>query len=212
VVELLAACQKYDMAGIQSSIRTEIKSWGPVVLTGTVAYRAYAISSSAKLLPEMETSARHTLDFLMTLEYLSDELSLFEGWALRDLVRYRKRCRDSLISCLESLLDSRLPPSDIWVGCPNTIQSYLAGWLHSLLSQHLKSLKGAFTRTFPRPSSFCTEYLGALQGHISRYDCSFCSKVHIMNGETYREQVETKLTKALDEVSTQYLLFVKSQS
>src|SRR6266581_5857274 len=31
-VELLAACQKYDMASVQSSIHTEIKSWGPVVL------------------------------------------------------------------------------------------------------------------------------------------------------------------------------------
>ncbi|KAH9020938.1 hypothetical protein EDB85DRAFT_1831128, partial [Lactarius pseudohatsudake] len=103
-LELLAASQKYDMASIQSSIRTEIKSWGPIVLTGTVAYRAYAISSSAQLHPEMGTSARFTLDFPMTLEDLSDELSLFEGWALRDLVRYRKRCRDGLVSTLQSFL------------------------------------------------------------------------------------------------------------
>ncbi|KAH9174329.1 hypothetical protein EDB89DRAFT_2094057 [Lactarius sanguifluus] len=58
-LELLAASQKYDMASIQSSIRTEIKSWGPIVLTGTMAYRAYAISSGAKLHPEMGTSARY---------------------------------------------------------------------------------------------------------------------------------------------------------
>ncbi len=119
-VELLAACQKYDMAGAQSSIRTEIKSWGPVVLTGMVAYRAYAISSNAKLLPETETFARHTLDFPMTLEYLSDELPLFAGWALRDLARYRKRCRDALVSTLQSFLDSAAlstiePMTQIWV-------------------------------------------------------------------------------------------------
>ncbi|KAF8262355.1 hypothetical protein EI94DRAFT_1553194, partial [Lactarius quietus] len=96
-LELLAASQKYDMVSVQSAICTEIKSRGPIVLTGTVAYHGYAISSSAKLLPEMETSARHTLDFPMTLEYLGDELSLFEGWALRDLVRYRKHCQDNLV-------------------------------------------------------------------------------------------------------------------
>ncbi|KAH9024476.1 hypothetical protein EDB83DRAFT_2177333, partial [Lactarius deliciosus] len=97
-LQLLAASQKYDMAGVQDAIRTEIGSWGPIVLMGTEAFRAFAILSGAKLLPEMETFARHTLDFPMTLEYLSDELPLFEGWALRDLVRYRKRCRDALVS------------------------------------------------------------------------------------------------------------------
>ncbi|KAF8258648.1 hypothetical protein EI94DRAFT_1814944 [Lactarius quietus] len=117
-LQLLAAAQKYDMAGVQSSIRTEIKSWGPIVPTGAVAYRAYAISSRAKLLPEMEASARHTLDFPLTLEYLSDELPLFEGWALRDLVRYRRRCRDTLVSTLQSFLDSTAAPSNIWVVCP----------------------------------------------------------------------------------------------
>ncbi len=33
-----------------------------------------------------------------------------------------------------------------------------------------------------------------------------------MHGETYRQEVEAKLTKALDDVSTPYLLFVVSQS
>ncbi|KAI9436798.1 hypothetical protein BJY52DRAFT_1421822 [Lactarius psammicola] len=197
---LLAASQKYDMPTVQSAIRSEMKSRNVTTPTGALAFRAYAISSSHGLIPEMETAARLTLEYPMNFEFIGEQLTVFGGLALRDLARYRKRCRDSLISCLESLLDSRLPPSDIWVGCPNTTQSYLAGWLHSLLSQHLKSLKGAFTRALPQPSSFCAEYLGAIQGHISRYDCSFCSRVHIMNGETYREQVETKLAKALDEV------------
>ena len=199
---LLAASQKYDMSTVQSTIRSEMKSRSITTPTGAPAFRAYAISSSHGLIPEMETAARLTLEYPMSFESIEEQLTMFGGLALHDLARYRKRCRDSLIACLESLLDSRFPPSDIWVGCPNTTQFYLAGWLHSLLSQQLKSLKGSFTRPLPRPSSFCAEYLGALQVHIGRMDCSFCSKVHIMHGETYREEVETKLAKALDDVST----------
>jgi hypothetical protein len=197
---LLAASQKYDMPTVQSTIRSEMKSRNITTPTGALAFRAYAISSSHGLIPEMETAARLTLEYPMSFEFIGEQLTMFGGLALHDLARYRKRCRDSLIACVESLLDSRLPPSDIWVGCPNTNQSYLAVWLHSLLSQQLKSLRGSFTRPLPRPSSLCAEYLAALQVHISRVDCSFCSKVHIMHGETYREQVETKLAKALDEV------------
>ncbi|KAH8985646.1 hypothetical protein EDB86DRAFT_2833061 [Lactarius hatsudake] len=196
-LDLLAASQKYDMPTVQSTIRSEMKSRNLTTPTGALAFRAYAIASNHGLIPEMEAAARLTLEYPMSFEFIGEHLAAFGGFALRDLVRYRKRCRDSLTSCLESLLDSRLPPSDIWVGCPNTTQSHLAGWL---LSLHLKSLKVAFTRPLPRPSSFSTEYLAALQGHINRYDCSFCSKVHIMHGETYREQVETKLAKALDDV------------
>ena len=199
---LLAASQKYDMSTVQSTIRSEMKSRSITTPTGALAFRAYAIASSHGLIPEMETAARLTLEYPMTFEFIGEQLMKFGGVALRDLARYRKRCRDSLVACLESLLDSRLPPSDIWVGCPYSTQSYLSEWLYSLLLQHLKSLKESFTRPLPQPSSFCAKYLSALQVHISRIDCLFCSKVHIMHGETYREQVETKLAKALNEVST----------
>ncbi|KAF8258572.1 hypothetical protein EI94DRAFT_1754283 [Lactarius quietus] len=197
---LLAASQKYDMSTVQSTIRSEMKSRNITTPTGVLAFRAYAIASGHALIPEMETAARLTLEYPMTFEFIGGQLMMFDGLALCNLARYRKRCRDSLITCLDSLLDSRLSPSDIWVGCPNSIQSYLSGWLYNLFSQHLKSLKESFTRPLPRPSNFCVEYLTALQIHISRIDCSFCSKVHIMHGETYREQVETKLARALDEV------------
>ena len=200
-LDLLAASQKYDMSTVQSTIRSEMKSRNFTAPTGALAFRAYAVSSSHGLIPEMETAARFTLEYPMSFEFIGEQLSVFGGLALQDLARYRKRCRDSLIACLESLLDSRLPPSDIWVGCPNTPQSYPAGWLYGMLSQQLKSLKGSFTRPLPRPSHFCAEYLAALQVHISRSDCSFCSKVHIMHGETYRQQVEAKLAEALDDVS-----------
>ncbi len=220
VVELLAACQKYDMAGIQSSIRTEIKSWGPVVLTGTVAYRAYAISSSAQLLPEMETSARHTLDFPMTLEYLSDELPLFAGWALRDLFRYRKRCRDGLVSTLQYFLDSNALPSHIWVVCTNTVTTYticdgdwyreevvyqgavFPGWLQDMLSENIQKLQETFMDPLLKPSSIREAYFAALNTHVISKNCLPCMKVHALEGETFCGELESQLAQALDKVST----------
>ncbi len=208
-VELLAACQKYDMASVQSSIHTEIKSWGPVVLTGKVAYRAYAISSSAKLFPEMETSARHTLDFPMTLEYLSDELPLFAGWALRDLVRYRKRCRDGLLSTLQSFLSPNTAPLNFWVACTTDIpNSYprrevqiFPRWLQDILSQHIQKLQETFTNPLLKPSTIRGAYLAALNTHISLRDCVSCTRVHTLRGETFCEEVERKLAQAVDKVS-----------
>ncbi|KAH9166778.1 hypothetical protein EDB89DRAFT_2001682, partial [Lactarius sanguifluus] len=203
-LQLLAASQKYDMAGVQDAIRTEIGSWGPIVLTGTEAFRAFAISSGAELLPEMETFARHTLDFPMTLEYLSDELPLFEGWALRDLVRYRKRCRDALVSALDSFLDSNVTPSNIWVICTaDSINSYsrrevFPQWLSNLLSKHRRKLHETFTSPFPSPSSIRGEYLAALNTHISSQDCIPCMRVHTLKGETFLEELEDKLTQALE--------------
>ncbi|KAH9020947.1 hypothetical protein EDB85DRAFT_2001975 [Lactarius pseudohatsudake] len=208
-LQLLAASQKYDMAGVQDAIRTEIGSWGPIVLTGTEAFRAFAISSGAKLLPEMETFARHTLDFPMTLEYLSDELPLFEGWALRDLVRYRKRCRDSLATTFDSFLDSNVTPSKIWVVCTaDSIKSYprrevqvFPQWLSNLLSKHRGKLQETFTSPFPSPSNIRGEYLAALNAHISSQDCIPCMRIHTLKGEKFLEELEDKLTMALDKES-----------
>ena len=208
VLELLAASQKYDMSGIQSSIRTEIKSWGHIVLTGTRAYRAYAISSRAKLLPEMETSARHTLDFPLTLEYLSDELSLFEGWALRDLVRYRKRCRDNLLSTLRLFLDpSYAAPSNIWVVCTaDSINSYsrsevFPNWLRDILLQRQQELQDTFTKPLLKPSTIRGAYFAALNSHISSKNCLPCMKVHALKGEAFCKELESQLKDALDKVS-----------
>jgi hypothetical protein len=64
----------------------------------------------------MENAAGQSLDHPMTFEALGEGLRLFEGWALRDLASFRKRCRDSYIGCLDSfLLEPRFPwPSSIW--------------------------------------------------------------------------------------------------
>ncbi|KAH8983106.1 hypothetical protein EDB92DRAFT_1611536 [Lactarius akahatsu] len=218
-LQLLAASQKYDMAGVQDAIRTEIGSRGPIALTGNEAFRAFAISSGAKLLPEMETFARHTLDFPMTLEYLSDELPLFEGWALRDLVRYRKRCRDDLVATFDSLLDFNVTPSKIWVVCtadslksssdspksssyPRREVQVFPQWLSNLLSKHMRKLQETFTSPFPSPSSIRGEYLAALNTHISSQDCIPCMRIHTLKGEKILEELGDRPTLALDKVST----------
>ena len=118
VLALLAATQKYDMPFVQSSVRAEVmREWSPAK-TGAQAFRAFAIAFSNNLSPEIRTTARFTLDFPLTFESLGDELRLFRGSALRELAGFRKMCRDNIVTCLESFLDTHKGPSKIWVGCP----------------------------------------------------------------------------------------------
>jgi hypothetical protein len=91
VLYLLAACQKYDMASIQSSIRILVKCEEFPAPNGAEAFTAYAIASAKRLVPEMENAARLTLDYPMTFEIVGEGLQLFEGSALRDLANFRKR-------------------------------------------------------------------------------------------------------------------------
>jgi hypothetical protein len=112
---LLAAAQKYDMGAVQSSIRAEVARRPPPALDRVQAFCAYAIASSSGLTPEMDMAARLTLDQPMMFEHLGNELQLFEGQALHDLASFRKGCRDSLVSCFESLHDIGRGPSKMWV-------------------------------------------------------------------------------------------------
>ncbi|KAH9962476.1 hypothetical protein BJV74DRAFT_787126, partial [Russula compacta] len=58
VLYLLAACQKYDMVSVQSSIRAEAGRRGfPSQSSGVNIFSAYAIASSKGLIPEMESTA-----------------------------------------------------------------------------------------------------------------------------------------------------------
>jgi hypothetical protein len=89
VFALLAACQKYDMVSVQSSIRVEIQRGtfpAPVEAEG---FSAYAIASSMGLIPEMENAARLTSGYPMTFESLGEGLRSFKGRALCDLLHYR---------------------------------------------------------------------------------------------------------------------------
>jgi BTB/POZ domain len=105
VFHLLAACQKYDMVQVQSSIRAEVDRGNFPAPVETEAFRAYAIASSKRLVPEMDKAARLTLDHPMTFETIGAGLRLFQGSALRDLARFRKRCSPftSLFSSLRHL-------------------------------------------------------------------------------------------------------------
>jgi hypothetical protein len=116
VLALLAAAQKYDMPGIQSSIRAEISHRNMLASIGAEAV-IYAIASKNKLLLEAQTAVCLTLDHPLTFEFLGEGLREFEGWALRDLAKFRKSCRDSLVSCLESFLDTQNITSKIWHDC-----------------------------------------------------------------------------------------------
>ena len=91
VLYLLAACQKYEMTSVQLSIRAEVSRGTFPVPTGVEAFTAYAIASAKQLIPEMENAARQTLSQPMSFEIIGEGLRLFEGWALRDLVTFRKK-------------------------------------------------------------------------------------------------------------------------
>lgn len=209
VLDLLAASQKYEMAAIQSSIRAEVRCKIYSTLIGNGSFHAYAIASSKRLEPEIESIARLTLDSPMTFESIGDDVGLFDGWALRDLARYRKRCRDSVVLCLGVFLDPQDGPSRVWVGCLHTNeansasrsgQPVLAGWLHNFISQNIRELQKSYTRPLLEQSSFRKQYLTALKTHIRVTNCLFCSRQHVMEGESFWEQLQSKVTQARDRV------------
>jgi BTB/POZ domain len=216
VLDLLSASQKYDMVAVQSSIRTEVSQKTFPMLMGTGVFRAYAIASSKRLTPEIINAARLTLDYPMTFECIGDELGLFDGWALRDLARFRRRCRDSIVSCLVAFLHCDDALSKIWDGCPQpkpkeplpTIRlrgrnpAILAGWLHDLIARNVRDLQNSFTRPLLDQYNFRKQYLIALQAHIKDTTCVFCLRQYIMEGESYLEQVQNELTSARHEVGT----------
>ncbi|KAH9058207.1 hypothetical protein EDB87DRAFT_1578199 [Lactarius vividus] len=90
VFALLAACQKYDMESIQSTIRMGTKHGTFPAPVEAEAFRACAIAGNMGLAPEFENAARLTLGLPMTFESLGEQLRSFDGRALCDLVRYRK--------------------------------------------------------------------------------------------------------------------------
>jgi hypothetical protein len=91
VLYLLAACQKYEMSSIQSSIRILVKCGEFPAPKGAEAFAEYAIARANGLIPEMENAVRLTLKLPMTFESLGEGLRLFEGSALRDLADFRRR-------------------------------------------------------------------------------------------------------------------------
>jgi len=207
VLYLLAACQKYDIFPVQFSIRARVNCGDFPAPFGTDVFRAYAIASSKGLVPEMEKTARLTLEYPMTFESLGEGLRLFDGYALRDLAKYRKRCVDNLVTCLKSFELPAPGPSGIWVGCPDARRSQwdppttavLPNWLRQVLSQSSNDLKlQVFTHPLDTSSSIRAVYLAALQMHIG---CNFCLRVQAMNGLKFCAELESELAQARDKAS-----------
>ena len=202
------------MASVQSSIRAAVSHGAFPAPEGADSFAAYAIASREGLIPEMENAARQTLDHPMTFEILGDGLRLFEGWALRDLASFRRRCRDNLVTCLDSFFETEHPgPSSIWVGCPGVNQpssnrrptSVLPEWLYQLLSQCQNDLKNQkFTDALDVHSRIRGVYSTALQTHAS---CNSCMLVHIKNGSTFCTELENKLAQVREKVTYSSLLF-----
>jgi hypothetical protein len=213
VLALLAVAQKYDMSAVQSSIRAEVIRRDLPAPTGAQAFRAFAIAFSNNLIPEMGGNARLTLDYPLTFEMLGDGLRLFSGPALRELARFRKTCRDNIISCLETFLDARNGPSNIWVDCPeprwgtcissnDKDNQTLPQWLHYFFAIQIVQLKQDFTHAIFKPQSIREKYLAALMVHSpTADDCPTCLMVHAYKGEKYCTNLEQKLTQARNQAS-----------
>jgi hypothetical protein len=203
------------MISVQSSIRAEVsRRRASLAPKGAEAFSSYAIATANGLIPEMENAALLTLSHPMTFEILREGLRLFQGWALRDLVGLRKRCRDNLIVCIDSFLDVQPPgPSSIWVGCPEVMSAgtpsaqnrVLPKWLYQLLSQNQNIQKrGNFTIQLralnPSGSSSAARlaYITALSSHKK---CGFCSRVDKKHGLTFCAELDSKLEEACKKVS-----------
>ena len=209
ILALLAAAQKYDIVAVQSSIRGEIACRPLPVLVGTQAFRAYAIASSSRLLPEVNKAASLTLDYPMTLEHLGSDLRLFERWSLQGLANFRKICREKLVSCFESYLDALKGPSKVWIGCqrsksglPIMIITTLPAWLRNCFKQQIEELKQDFTRPLIKPSMIRAKFMEALRRHAVSVHCTFCLEMHIsLKGEEYCAKLEQAVARARDKVS-----------
>jgi hypothetical protein len=205
------------MISVQSSIRAEVSRRKSLAPEGAEAFSAYAIAAAKGLIPEMEDAAYLTLFQPMTFEIFGEGLRLFQGWALRDLVSFRKRYKDDLVACIDSLLNVQPPgPSSIWVGCPEVMPTgspwethqqdrVLPGWLYQLFSESQNDWKHRnFTRPLRVPNppgSTSAVRLAYVTSLISHGTCGFCSGVDRMHGLTYCMEMENKLAEARKKVS-----------
>ncbi|KAI9450613.1 hypothetical protein BJY52DRAFT_1215416 [Lactarius psammicola] len=207
ILALLAAAQKYNMDLVQSFIRGEVTRKQPPVLDGAQAFRAYTIVGSRRLIPEMNMAASLTLDHPMTFEHLGDDLRLFTGCSLHELVNFRKSCRDELVSCFESFFDTLNGPSAIWIGCKSKAKPLTKGapalptWLHNCFIPQIEGLKQDFTRQLVNPATIRAKYMEALRKHATYGQCTFCLERHVTQGDDYCVQLEQKIARAREKAS-----------
>ncbi|KAH9053909.1 hypothetical protein EDB87DRAFT_145752 [Lactarius vividus] len=193
------------MESVQSNIRAEIKHGTFPAPAGAEAFRAYAIASSMELIPEMESAALLTLGYPMTFESLGEQLRSLKGRELCNLVRYRRRCRDNLVSCLDSFFDVH-SRCQIWASCREWASSWSGprttptGWLRNFFTSKTVELKKGFTHAVFSPSTILEGFMMALKSH-THSGCSACARVH-MEGQTFYRELEDMLAQALDKVNT----------
>jgi hypothetical protein len=210
------------MVSVQAFIRAEVSRGASPKPKGANAFHAHAFACAKELIPEMEHTARLTLNHPMTFEVLGEGLRLFEGWALRDLVDFRKRCVDSLVTCLRSFLKVESSgPSSSWIGCPEVMPSrspweirrqdrVLPRWLNQLLSQNQNDLKHQmFTRSLNIHSRIHHQYVRALRNHAN---CNFCWGVHKGDCSSFYWALKNKLVQARKKVPHSFLLFKVTQT
>jgi hypothetical protein len=197
------------MTSVQSSIRAGINRGEYPAPRGAEVFTAYAIASAKDLIPEMENAAHQTLNHRMSFVVIGEGLRFFQGGALRDLVSFRRRCRDNIVTCLDLFLEVQpRGPSRIWVGCPevmitrasldkNQQNRVLPKWLNRLLTGIQSDLKLRFIRPLNVFSRIRGEYFTALLNHDT---CDFCATVHDKKGSAFLEDLEGRLAKALNKV------------
>ena len=205
VLYLLSACRKYEMASVQSFIRAEVSRGAFPVPKGAEAFTAYAIASAKDLIPEMENAARLTLVHPITFKSIGEGLQLFEGCALRDLVDYRRRCKDKFIGCFDAVY-RRIVQYGLWADCPDVMS--LRGprkkhvpptWLTELFSRNLNNLKlQNITRPLDIHSRISQECITALKKHAAY---NVCLRTHLRTYSTFYDGLETEFIRARDEVT-----------
>jgi len=101
------------------------------------------------------------------------------------------------------------PPCNIAVtpspGSPlhETDECTLPSWLHDLFTQQIEELDQCFTNSLIKPSNVRENYLEALREHSpDKSGCIPCMVVHTHSGEGYCVELEEKLTRARNKVST----------
>lgn len=192
------------MASVQSFIRAEVSRKAFPVPKGAEAFTAYAIASTKKLIPEMETAARLTLVHPMTFKSIGQGLQLFEGCALRNLVDYRRRCRNKFVTCLDSLQIAACVSR--WFGCPevmplrNPLQKRaIPRWLRELFSRNRDDLMlQNITSPLDIHSRIYEECNRAFREHAT---CSVCLRAHLTLGSAFYEEIKISLVSARDKVT-----------
>jgi hypothetical protein len=216
VLYLLSVCQKYEMDHIQALIRAEVDRREFPIPVGTEVFRAYAIASSKRLIPEMENMALLALNYPMTFETLGEGIRLFEGSALHELAHFRKRCRDNAVACLQSVqAHTGNSPFKIWIGCTTSYSHSITRtghspiWLTDFVQQCLTVLGQAFTKPFPL--NIREKYMSALQAHTTsssgKVTCVTCAVSHVMKGEMFCRELENRLGQTISEVSNSFIFW-----